>query len=593
MTMDHDPRDTTTDPAAVLTEDSDDELADLQKEYELKKERLLQERARKRERSRTQVEVERSPSPPRKPAEKPVAAAKPKQSVFSRPVPVQRAAAPSLFASKLYDTKALSTQEIFSERVFEFENVPEKSNPAIGEEGCKDICSGEKLSCCYYDQHALLKVVLKFKVLRVEKLLAKVVAPNFEEPNYVNWCFAGIVVYKSEPKTSVKKQKYIALRIGNFVHTVDVMLFGHAFTKYWKVRPGDIVVILNPTVKKFGNNFTLSLLDDLENMLEVGKLKHFGRCSGNSKDGKRCKTVVDTLKYELCAYHEDSRYKQGSRMDLQGSVKPKAPQNRSGQSSAMYVDSNTHQPMFVQYNNVGFHEKDVVYQGGEQFDDSKYDRPIAESEARRLRKQRANQKLRQRLAETAAPSRLESLERLGLVHGGDQKSREASLEKVRLQAFKNTFLTGMGYDPTTDNRKVQKPSQLHSLQELRLLSKGKRVSLDPSHADVKKKRQKWKQNLSVAAQKSGGTEFSATPHTNSGGAATARGEDAPPPANNLRGNLKLEQPTTEKPTATIDYDDSFSDSDASDIEIDFPNEIDRSRYLMATLSSGTQSVTPQ
>ena len=60
-----DPRDSKKlDEHEVLTEDSDNELADLEKEFAARKQKLLEERARARERKRSQVQIERSPSPP-------------------------------------------------------------------------------------------------------------------------------------------------------------------------------------------------------------------------------------------------------------------------------------------------------------------------------------------------------------------------------------------------------------------------------------------------------------------------------------------------------------------------------------------------
>lgn len=484
-----------------LTEDSDDALADLEKEFEAKKLRLIEERARKRQKKR-QFQVERSPSPEGRVALLsqtsiqpliPVAVPKPVKPVFSR---IPHKIESNEFASKLYDLK--TTETAYTERVFEFENVPPPKTVATG---TKDDISGEVLSRRYISKEALDQLLANKKVLRVQRLLAKVVAPDFSEPDYVNWCFVGVVVHKSEPKSAVNLKKYMGLRVGNFVHSVDLMLFGDAFHRYWKLRLGDVVAILNPTVKKFSGAFNLSLLDDLAAILEIGTLKHFGHCKSTSKLGDQCKHVVDTLKNTLCSYHEESKYKQGSRMELHGSVKPKAPQNQRGERSQMYVNPATNQPAFVLYS--GATQKDVVYGGGEQFDHRKYDKPVVETPAARKRKLLANKKLEEQLLHSVAPRHLLDLRRLGIVHqdhAGVQEQR-AKTEAIRQHAFKSTFIHKIGFDPTvgsSDNR--TKADRLQSLQELQELSKDKHVSLERSKEERAKQMQKWKQNMELLRQ---------------------------------------------------------------------------------------------
>lgn len=497
-----DPRDEIKhDANEVLTEDSDDELADLEKEFEAKKQKLLEERARKRQRTRT-VEVERSPSPPRKRQEPKIYKELPK--VADIPVntasvhkqggirKVSRPSQISQFASKFHEAEEEVKTIDYTERVFEFQNLPLMKTYETTEEDCKDAISGEILSRRYYQESVLLKSFQNFKILRISKLLAKVVPPTYEEPPYVNWCFCGIVMHKSLPKTTVNKSKYMALRVGNFQHTIDVMLFNDAFQKFWKVRAGDVIAILNPRVKKYGTGFSLSITDDLDNFLELGTLKHYGKCAAKTQQGEPCKHVVDTLKNKLCSYHEESKYKQGARMELQGSVKPKAPVNKKGDASEMYMNGS--KPLYVQYANAGFHEKDLVFSGGEQFDHTKYDRAV-ESKQSKLRKQRANARLEEQLLQNVAPRHLNELTKLGIVKEKRnlQKETELALE-VRKHAFNSSFITGMGFDPTvaSDLTKRKANVKLEQLKQLRELSQAKKISLEPSKEEVQEKQQKWK-----------------------------------------------------------------------------------------------------
>lgn len=513
-----------TDENEVMTEDSDDELADLEKEFAARKQKLLEERARTKERKRSHVQIERSPSPSPRVEVKEVSpdietrtkteripltgvaevdhkrektALRAAYSAFQR---ADQRANGSAFASKLYETKTLQQPTInYNERIFEFENVPKPVVLNTTDENNKDHISGHCLSRRYIGEDSLEVIMRHVKILRVSKLLAKVVKPNFEEPLYVNWCFTGIIMNKSEPKMAVNNKKYLSLRVGDFVNTIDVMLFGEAFQKYWKVRLGDVIVILNPVIRRYNGSFNLSLTTDLHNLLELGTLKNYGHCSSMAKLGEQCKQIVDTLRNTLCTYHEESKFKQGSRMELQGSVKPKAPQNRFGEKSEMYFNKTSNKPMFVLYENSGFHQRDMVYNGGEQFDHNKYDRPM-ESKAAKLRKKKANDNLEKKLLSSVAPRGLENLQKLGIVHKMDNTSKET--EKVRKLAFKGTFVQGMGFDPTVqprDKNNFSGAKTLVSLDELRNLSKNKKISLKPSKEQSREKLMKWKENINFIA----------------------------------------------------------------------------------------------
>lgn len=573
------------DPNDVLTEDSDDALADLEKEYAVKRQKLLEERARKKEKPETPVQVERSPSPERRvpftskqfpPAKQELhdAVVKTANPRPGRDRPPQRILVPSnVFASRLYNAESTETKDVnYKDRLFEFEKVPARE---IVTEDCIDDISGELLSRRYISQQDLMQLLSKIKILRVTKLLAKVYPPKFEEPQYMNWCFTGIILHKSDPKISVNKQKFMALRVGNFLHTIDVYLFGDAFTRFWKLRCGDVIAVLNPTVKKYGSGFNLSVLDDLNNILEIGTLKYFGHCSATTKAGEKCKYVVDLLKNELCSFHEESRFKHGSRMELQGSVKPKAPLNKQGLSGQAYVSSNSNQTMFVQYANSGFQEKDIVYSGGQQFDQAKYDRPVEESSYSKLKKKRANEKLRSVLVKTSAPARLDDLEKLGIVQKNDteRKERQSSLQTLRKQAFKGSFLNGMGYDPTQERMKnVEKMKASKSLEELRALGKSKRVSLHASQEERSKKQRKWKEAFNIT------NPNGVTARNNLLRPAVAKSAGQHKRCNPKIPNLDANGgPCEKEPQCAGEYE--------SDLEISFACDADESQYKKAIAAS--------
>lgn len=561
-----DPREAQDD--VYLTEDSDDALADLEKEFELKKQKLIAERARIKQESknRPQVNVERSPSPQRKK----LRADYFQQRVQVKPEPVgdqevrgrlgeqgthgifrvkpmpKPEAPKSEFASRLL---AMKTEQgpkgDLSERIFEFENVPEVL-PFDTMPGEYDEFTGIELKSRRLPHNILLDLLHPIKVLGITKLLAKVVAPKFEEPNYVNWCFVGMIVYKGQPKQALNGHKFLQLKVGDFVHTVDVMLFGSAFERFWKLQLGEIVVILNPRVKKFQGKFNMSVAEDLQSIVEIGSARHFGYCESTNKNATRCKHVVDLSQTKLCSYHEEEKYRaQASRMELQGSVKLKDPRStRRGAKRDKYYKKGQREwvdwkdlPGYQLFEPSGT-ELNPVYKGSQGFDEKKFDRPVANAQKERL-KEASNARLRleEQLRATVAPARAKQLQTLGILSSSkkegnnfhkttsgvaaacrrpdagsvectavnDSPSGESgSTTKVGQQSLRK-LINGMGFDPT--GAEATKPASNGVwVQELQQLSRQKKVSLAPSREDRRRQATKWRNTTKELRAHAGGAE---------------------------------------------------------------------------------------
>ena len=571
--MDVDPRDEVpVDPHDVLTEDSEDELADLEKEFAARKARLLEEREMKKKRSLEALQVQRSPSPKRSTRaqgkETVLPAFKGRKLVFTDkgcvipPTKAFQKTSTSTFASKLRDIQQTQHTDVtnYKERFFEFENITSKSIINCTDADSKDLHSGEILLRRYLSSAALDQNLASVKILRVAKLLAKVHAPQFEEPKYINWCLAGIIMHKSEPKTTTTNSKYMCLRIGLFTHTVDVFLFGDAFRKYWKLQCGDVVAVLNPGVKKYGDRFNLSLKDNLNAVLEIGTLKHYKRCSADTAQGERCKFIVDSLKNDLCSYHEERKFKQRSRMELQGSIKQKAPRDKNGNVSQFYI-SNTNKTLFVGYESAGILEKDVVYTGGEQFDESKFDRPVVDSAAAKVRNQMANNRLESQLLTRSAPTRTAELQRLGIVCANAMDGSKLNHEQLRMQAFHHGFLKGIGYDPVAAagaNQLIhdKRPANSKAIEDLRMLGSCKSVNIAPSTEERAAKARRRKQAMRILKSSACEPQLLAAIRTQ-----------------------------TPKQNTVIAKVEDVSCDDESDIEISFASEADKIQYANACLQS--------
>lgn len=550
-----------------LTEDSGDELADLEKEFALRKQRLIEARARRKHREASApLQVTRSPLPPRERAAPGESNGAKKIDKIERKAPWRRANE-SAFATRLQQTEAApQTAQNYHERFFEFENIPKRENVP-----CDETCdvSGMALSRRHINSAKAGQMLANVKILRVEKLLAKVTAPEFTEPSYTNWAFSGIVVSKLAPKTLATNSRYMVVKIGNFLHSVDVMLFGEAFLKYWKLALGDVVCILNPRVRKFGKSFSLHIQGDLDCVLELGSAKHYGHCSATTKSGTPCKYVVDRLQSELCSFHEEAKFSGGGggRMELQGLVKSRAPRDRSGALQQMFMSRNSHVPVVVStYEQTGITERDsvVLHSGG--FDETRFDRPVSEKQQEKRRRtvmEAANKKLEQKLASTAPRHHLD-LEKLGLL---SQKSAPSSDGKLRRVAFRSDFLAGIGFDPTLQGT-CRKVSRLDTVQELASLSRHKSASLKPSHEDVARRKHKWKQNLLLAKKSATNASASSTALPSSAAAL------APP----------LPKRSRTYPPRITSADSGVSDSD-SDLEIAFSDNSDLVAYMQANGAS--------
>lgn len=420
-----DPRYVVTSPNEQLTLELDNELADLEKEYAVKRQKLLE---RKKRRAK-----EATSGPTKSPQEVPEKAAANLASgptVLARessgqesgqrdskptPLRVDSRHGPLLQSGhetnyktsfKAHQTKTRST---FGDRlsvvappatpIYEFENVPKRTPTETTE---KDTFSGETLSLRYLPGAAVETYLKHVKVLRAPKLLAKVHPPAYSPPEYANWVFCGVVLHKSGAQVSANGLKYMTARIGLFDHGVDVAFFGDAFKRYWTLVEGDIVAVLNPEVKKRHGGFSLVVPQGLACVLEVGRAAHFAHCQATAKStGERCRNVVDRLKNGWCAHHEEERFR-GGRMELQGAA---APLMRAKKDTTWSYDQGT------------------VYGGGRQFS-SAYDRPLKKAR-KPARANGANLALSRQLQQLAGPATLRRLEQLGVVPSTPAPVREA------------------------------------------------------------------------------------------------------------------------------------------------------------------------
>ncbi|CAK7893509.1 minichromosome maintenance protein 10 [[Candida] anglica] len=487
-----DPRDDVVNQT-VLTESSGDELADLAKEYEAKARRIMERKRLAKENKKlneeklqAQVTRSRSPSPIRKrtlpsgtlnagvtKSQEDITEQRIQQQVeiIQRKREMMKTTHKSAFAKTFQTTSKLpKTQDLVTDKVFSFKDIPKPIDLTVDE---KDPYTQLNLRKRYYTSEQLQTLLGHVKILVIEKFFAKVHAPLFHEPEYPNWAISGIVLSKSETKyTSDKKQKYMKLSVGDFHLSVDIMLFGDAYLKYWKVRVGDVVCILNPTIKPFRlalttngssssqqqqnsspRGFNLVLDDDSECILEIGAARDLGYCKSIKRDGHRCSTPVNMTKSDYCNFHQELAIRKSGnkRMELNGSVTLKSPTRRDGSKQAMYVGrtgnnlskSSTH--ITTDYTNYKPQTSNLYYANdtGKAFFRDEYSNPkILENlseKRRKLKDAKEDANLQRKLESIKSQS---SLKTLGLSKG--MTSPVAKSDKV---AFNPNLLNKIGFNP--------------------------------------------------------------------------------------------------------------------------------------------------
>ncbi|KAI9844743.1 MAG: hypothetical protein M1837_005276 [Sclerophora amabilis] len=174
--------------------------------------------------------------------------------------------------------------------------------------------------------HNILTRTLSGKHLSpIPQLLKDVKSPNFDPPDVEgDWVVLGVVAAKSNPldhkkndkdekgsKQENKRGKFMALTLTDLKWELDLYLFSSAFERFWKLTPGTVVAILNPSVmppppgKIDTGKFSLTLHSSDDTILEIGTARDLGFCKSMKKDGKLCNQWVDKRHTEFCAFHVD------------------------------------------------------------------------------------------------------------------------------------------------------------------------------------------------------------------------------------------------------------------------------------------------
>ncbi|CAN3363031.1 hypothetical protein DICA3_E05974 [Diutina catenulata] len=530
----------------ILSDSSDDDLKDLMKKFESEYEELKRKKAAKK--------AAKTSNPP------PVT-----DSHLSRdstdPFASNGEPPKSAFISKLYSASSRTpAKEIdYKSRRFSWESSElEKSTKAEP----NSVCSVSKYSLRNhsYTPESLSEVIGDTKVLRVQKLQAKCHAPKFEEPQYANWCLTGFISAKQEqPRFTAAKKKFFKASVGDFDSTVEVMFFGEAATKYWVLKPGDCVAVLNPSISRYTlakkSGFTLSIDGDADAVIVLGQVAHFGQCVGENKTtNTRCTMAVDTSKNQMCPFHLDQKHRsvQNKRSELRGSVAMRDPNALRGDSR---FGTENEFARFYKGPMAGYKSNPNAYHDPMVINKKNF-------EKRRKRDEEAKMALERKLAKLNSHNpAIRSIMRTPprpspLAQGGSPGSPTSPG-----RGFSSRMVQAIGFNPANERPDdgvyvSPKRKRTHDIQELYNLSsaKEKEKQLAKSPEERRQKRDKW--SATVASLRN---------HQRL--QATASAADSFTKALNSASSSTHASPFNK----VISLDSGFS-TDESDVEIEFGNE---------------------
>lgn len=153
-----------------------------------------------------------------------------------------------------------------------------------------------------------------------------------------DWVTIGVVVSKSDPRTSQKGSQYSIWKLSDLsdcTKTVALFLFSGAYKALWKTSVGTVIGLLNPQIMKDRQSdkttdlLTLSIFDH-QKVMVMGSSKDLGWCKGRTKQNSQCKYFVNKSSCEFCIYHIQREYQKTSakRADIQSSFTRVDPRRR-------------------------------------------------------------------------------------------------------------------------------------------------------------------------------------------------------------------------------------------------------------------------
>lgn len=235
-------------------------------------------------------------------------------------------------------------------------------SPSAEDPSLFDPFSRTHLSKRHLPHPFLSKTLGRKHVSLIPELLATIKSPDYSLPETLENDFVvfGIIASKSSPLSHKKSHrstsegttslqeatdsemnaqgKYMVFTLTDLKWSIDFYIFTTAYTRFWKLTPGTLIAILNPSImppppgKVDTGRFSLVLNSGDDTILEIGTSQDLGWCKSIKKDGKPCGSWVDKKHTEYCEWHIDRVIEstRRGRMEVNGMSAPYAPGGKTG-----------------------------------------------------------------------------------------------------------------------------------------------------------------------------------------------------------------------------------------------------------------------
>lgn len=242
-------------------------------------------------------------------------------------------------SKRMQDSQIEARENLLNSRVHTFEGAKSRKEYKPIPTNELEEYSNLWLKRRYIPAAELSSIFEDIKILRLSKLFAKVRPPQFIEPQYSNWAVIGLISNKGEIKftSAASPKKYFKFTLTNFQYSVDTYIFGkEAVERYYNLRVGDIIAILNPNVlpwRPSGVNshiksFNLRISHKFNCILEIGTSRDLGWCPITNKSrNETCRAPINKDKEDCCEYHRETQFRStnAKRVELSGTYALGAP----------------------------------------------------------------------------------------------------------------------------------------------------------------------------------------------------------------------------------------------------------------------------
>lgn len=202
-----------------------------------------------------------------------------------------------------------------------------KSTEPSEEDGsCFESYSALHLSRRHILHTDLVRSLEDKELYTLPRLLKEVTAPHYDAPDCESdYVVFAIIASKSSPyETKTKppvnssgpdpadeinpRNKFMVLTLTDLKWELDLFLFDTAFTQFWKLTPGTLIAILNPSImppktKQHSGRFSLKLSSSDDGIIEIGAARDLAFCKSIKKDGRECGGWINARKTQFCDFH--------------------------------------------------------------------------------------------------------------------------------------------------------------------------------------------------------------------------------------------------------------------------------------------------